>query len=687
MTKKQKKMLMRLAASAVFLIAGIAAEGIHPMDWICFAVSYLAAGYDIPLKAARTIRGGQVFDENFLMTVATVGAVLVGAYEEAVAVMLFYQVGEFFNDYAVNKSRRSISELMDINPEFANVVRGGREEQVDPDEVQIGETIVIRPGERVPLDGVVVKGTSSLDTKALTGETMPAEIGEGENIVSGSINLNGLLEVQVMKLYDDSTVAKILELVENASSRKAKAENFITRFARVYTPVVVFLALALALLPPILAGQSWSVWVYRACSFLVVSCPCALVISVPLSFFGGLGAASKQGILMKGSNFLEAMGNLDTVVFDKTGTLTTGKFAVTDVEPAGVSREELLTLAAYGECHSTHPIALSVLEAYREMKEELPAAMPGSSGAGDGYSAAQSLDQSRIVSVEEIAGHGIHAVLRAVVLDTNGMIALDEKNVTASALNESTTVSNKKAAAARGHAADTFDLYIGNEKLMNRQGIAFQSVRDAAGTTLYVARNREYIGAVTISDTVREDVPAALSGLRGEGVSQLVMLTGDKESVGQAVGKKLGLDRVYGGLLPADKVAKVEALLAEKPEGRTLAFVGDGINDAPVLSRADVGIAMGGIGSDAAVEAADVVIMTDEPSKIVDGIRIARKTVGIVRQNIIFAIGVKILILLLVALGAAGMWMAVFGDVGVSVLAILNAIRALGYKRSAAQAE
>ncbi len=654
MTKKQKKMLMRLAVSAVFLVVGIVAEGIHPVDWICFAVSYLAAGYDIPLKAARTIRGGQVFDENFLMTVATVGAVLVGAYEEAVAVMLFYQVGEFFNDYAVNKSRKSISDLMDINPEFANVLRDGREEQVDPDEVQIGETIVIRPGERVPLDGVVVKGTSSLDTKALTGESMPAEIGEGESIVSGSINLNGLLEVRVTKLYDDSTVAKILELVENASSRKAKAENFITRFARVYTPVVVFLALALALLPPLLAGQSWSVWVYRACSFLVVSCPCALVISVPLSFFGGLGAASKQGILMKGSNFLEAMGNLDTVVFDKTGTLTTGKFAVTDMEPVGVSEQELLTLAAYGECHSTHPVALSVLEAYRTMEN-------------DSAQAADPFDQDRIVSAEEIAGHGIHAVLKAVAKD-----GVDE------------TASDENTAAEPGHETDTFDLYIGNEKLMNRRGIAFRPVQDAAGTTLYVARNNEYIGTITISDTVREDVPAALSGLRGEGVSKLVMLTGDKESVGQAVGRKLGLDRVYGGLLPADKVAKVEALLAEKPEGRTLAFVGDGINDAPVLSRADVGIAMGGIGSDAAVEAADVVIMTDEPSKIVDGIRIAGKTVGIVRQNIIFAIGVKILILLLVALGAAGMWMAVFGDVGVSVLAILNAIRALGYKRNAA---
>ncbi len=631
MTKKQKKMIVRLVVSAVFLIAGIAAERIHPVDWICFAVSYLAAGYDIPLKAARTIRGGQVFDENFLMTVATVGAVFVGAYEEAVAVMLFYQVGEFFNDYAVNKSRKSISDLMDINPEFANVVRGGAEEQVDPDEVEIGETVVIRPGERVPLDGVVVKGTSSLDTKALTGESMPAAIGEGEAIVSGSINLSGLLEVRVTKRYDDSTVAKILELVENASSRKARAENFITRFARVYTPVVVFLALALALLPPLLAGQAWSVWVYRACSFLVVSCPCALVISVPLSFFGGLGAASKQGILIKGSNYLEALGTLDTVVFDKTGTLTTGRFAVTDVRPEGIGSRELLKLAAYGECHSTHPIAMSVLEAYKEQMKD------SQTGTEEPL-----LDQNRIVSVEEIAGHGIHAVLK----DMPG----------------------------------AGNIYIGNEKLMNLQNIAFRPAADAAGTTLYVARDREFIGTVTISDTVREDVPAALAGLRAEGVASLVMLTGDKESVGQAVAKKLGLDRVYGGLLPADKVAKVEALLAEKPAGRTLAFVGDGINDAPVLSRADVGIAMGGIGSDAAVEAADVVIMTDEPSKIVDGIRIARKTVGIVRQNIVFAIGVKILILLFVALGVSGMWMAVFGDVGVSVLAILNAIRALGYR-------
>lgn len=654
MTNKQKKMVKRLLVSAVFLIGGVITEGMHPVDWILFVISYLAAGYDIPMKAFRNIRNGQVFDENFLMTVATFGAFAVGELEEAVAVMLFYQVGELFSDYAVNKSRKSISDLMDINPEFANVLRDGEEEQVEPDEVEIGETIIIRPGEKVPLDGVVLKGSSSLDTKALTGESMPVEIAEGQNIVSGSINLNGLLEVQVTKLYDDSTVAKILELVENASSRKARAETFITRFARVYTPIVVILAVALALIPPVIQlivpgfaeGQGLSTWVYRACSFLVVSCPCALVISVPLSFFGGLGAASKNGILIKGSNYLEAMGTLDTVVFDKTGTLTTGKFQVTFVEPVGVSREELLTLAAYGESNSNHPIALSVMEAYE--KEH---------GGKDG------VQSERILSVEEIAGHGIHAVV-----DWDG----SQKN-----------------------------LYIGNAKMMAAQGVELKAVAgdsaqadstsaaavsasaaNAAGTSLYVAADGQFLGTITISDTVREDVPAAVKGLRREGVRNLVMLTGDKEAVGKVVAEKLGLDRVYGSLLPGDKVQKVEELLKEKSEGRTLAFVGDGINDAPVLARADVGIAMGGIGSDAAVEAADVVIMNDEPSKIVDTIQIARKTVSIVKQNIVFAIGVKVLVLVLVALGRASMWAAVFGDVGVSVLAILNAIRTLHYKKS-----
>ena len=620
MTKKQKKMVMRLAVSAIFLIAGMMAEGRFPYAWILFAVSYLAAGYDIPIRALRNITLGQVFDENFLMTVATFGAIGCGALEEAVAVMLFYQVGELFSDYAVNKSRKSITELMDINPEYANLIRDGKEEKVDPYEVEIGDTIVIKPGEKVPLDGIVTKGNSSLDTKALTGESMPVEVREGETIVSGSINLNGVLEVEVTKLFDDSTVARILELVENASSRKAKAENFITKFARVYTPVVVTLAVILGVLPPLLFGGEWGIWIYRACSFLVVSCPCALVISVPLSFFGGLGAASKQGILMKGSNYLEAIASLDTVVFDKTGTLTTGKFQVTAVRPAEGSGENLLRLAAFGEFHSNHPIAMSVKEAYGKR-----------------------VDESGIDSVEEIAGHGIHAVLN-----------LD---------------SGRK------------DIYVGNARLMESCGIAITDEPEVMGTTLYVAEKEKFLGSIVISDTVREDVPDALMGLRKAGVRRIVMLTGDRQEVGDAVGARLGLDEVYGGLLPGDKVGRVEELLKTKGEGRTLGFVGDGINDAPVLARADIGIAMGGIGSDAAVEAADMVIMNDEPSKIVDGIMIARKTMGIVKQNIIFAIGVKVLVLILTAIGMATMWAAVFADVGVSVLAIINAIRALSYRK------
>lgn len=623
MTKKQKKMVFRLIVSAVFFIVAIVLEKRSVFAWIPFILAYLWAGYDIPLKAFRNIRKGQVFDENFLMTVATFGAIAVGSLEEAVAVMLFYQVGELFNDYAVNKSRKSIKELMDINPEYANLLREGVEQQVDPYEVEVGDIIVIRPGERVPLDGVILQGSSSLDTKALTGESMPVEVQTGDNVVSGSINLNGVLEVQTTKLFDDSTVAKILELVENASSRKAKAETFITKFARVYTPIVVILALILAIAPPILQGGEWGVWIYRACSFLVVSCPCALVISVPLSFFGGLGAASKRGILLKGSNYLEAMASLDTVVFDKTGTLTNGRFQVSDVAPVHGTREDLLELAALGEYHSNHPIALSVKEAYKKP-----------------------IDPERIGSVEELPGLGIHAQVEA-------------KGV-------------------------WHDLYIGNQKLMDRQWEGINTPPTVMGTTLYLADGSGYLGAVVISDTVRQDVPAAIQGLRKQGVSRLVMLTGDKEEVGRTVAEKLGLDQVYGNLLPGDKVSRVEALLKEKPLGKTLAFVGDGINDAPVLARADIGIAMGGIGSDAAVEAADVVIMDDEPSRLVDTIQIARKTMGIVRQNIIFAIGIKILVLILVALGYASMWAAVFGDVGVSVLAILNAIRALSYKPSCA---
>lgn len=628
MTRKQKTMLIRVILSGLLLIAGFIMEGKTWYAWIPFIVSYVTAGYDVPLKALRNIRNGQLFDENFLMTIATFGAIAVGSLEEAVAVMLFYQVGELFNDYAVNKSRRSITALMDINPEYANRLTDGVEERVDPDEVEIEDIIVVKPGEKVPLDGVVLKGESSLDTKALTGESMPAQIKEGMDIISGSINLSGVLTVRVTKMFDDSTVAKILELVESASEKKAKTENFITKFARVYTPIVVVLALLLAVLPPLLAGQEWSVWVYRACSFLVVSCPCALVISVPLSFFGGLGAASKQGILMKGSNYLEAMSTLDTVVFDKTGTLTTGKFRVADVfmaeTEAGdddlISKEELLRLAAYGEFHSNHPIAWSVKEAY-----------------------GNPVDQSLILSVEETAGQGIHTVLN-----------LEEGQE---------------------------DVYIGNETLMKQLGIELPKEELRTGTTLYLAKGSRFLGSIIIADTIREDVPQALKGLRREGVRNLVMLTGDKVEVAKAVAGNLGLNQFFGGLLPGDKVQKVEELLSKKEKNKTLAFVGDGINDAPVLARADVGIAMGGIGSDAAVEAADMVIMTDEPSRIVDGIRIARRTMRIVKQNIVFAIGIKVLVLVLVAVGFASMWGAVFADVGVSVLAILNAVGVLNYKK------
>lgn len=620
MTKKQKKMVLRLTVSGVLFVTALICEHRGGYAWIPYILAYLAAGYDIPLKASRTITKGQVFDENFLMTVATFGAIAVGSLEEAVAVMLFYQIGELFNDYAVNKSRKSITALMDINPDYANLLRDGTEEQVDPYEVEIGDIIVIRPGERVPLDGVVVEGSSSLDTKALTGESMPMEVEAGENVVSGSINLSGVLKVRTTKLFDDCTVAKILELVENASSRKARAEAFITKFARVYTPIVVILALVLAVIPPFVIGGGFGVWIYRAFSFLVVSCPCALVISVPLSFFGGLGAASKNGILLKGSNYLEAMAFLDTVVFDKTGTLTTGKFQVTEISPSASTREELLELAALGEFHSNHPIALSVKEAYGKQ-----------------------VDLSRIGETEELSGRGIHA-----------RVKLDDR---------------------------WMELFIGNRKLMEEQGVSVDIPAALVGTTLYLSDGSRYLGAIVISDSVRPDVPQALKGLKEQGVRKLVMLTGDKEEVGRQVARTLGLDQVYGNLLPGDKVERLEKLLAEKPLGKTLAFVGDGINDAPVLARADIGIAMGGIGSDAAVEAADVVIMDDAPSKIVDAIQIARKTMTIVRQNIIFAIGVKILVLVLVAFGCANMWAAVFGDVGVSVLAILNAIRCLSYKR------
>lgn len=619
---KQKKVIKRLAIGAVFLIAALVVKN-QWLDFALFLIAYIIIGGDVVKKAVRNIGHGQVFDENFLMTVATIGAFLIREYPEAVSVMLFYQVGELFNAYAVDKSRKSITEAMDINPDYANVVRNGVEEKVDPYDVAVEETIVIKPGERVPLDGIVTKGSSSLDTKALTGESVPRDIGEGEEIISGCINLNGVLEVRVTKEFDDSTVTKILELVENASSRKAKAENFITKFARFYTPIVVCIAAALAVIPPAIGvfaalpfDTSFTVWLYRALSFLVVSCPCALVISIPLGFFGGLGAASKQGILMKGSNYLEAMGKLEIVVFDKTGTLTTGNFKVIEVETAGgAAKEHLLDMASCAEFYSNHPIAASVREASgKEVKKE------------------------RLGEVEEISGRGISA-------HVDGKCVL-----------------------------------VGNKKLMEQFQICFEEARDALGTVLYVAEEGTYLGYVVIGDQVREDVPAALAGLRKLGVKKLVMLTGDKESVGRTIGNRLGMDQVFAELLPVDKVAKVEELLGQKGEKSTLAFVGDGINDAPVLARADVGIAMGGIGSDAAVEAADVVIMTDEPSKLMAAIGIARKTVRIVNENIVFAIGIKVAVLILVALGMASMWAAVFADVGVSVLAILNAIRVLRIK-------
>ncbi|WP_101876013.1 heavy metal translocating P-type ATPase [Lachnoclostridium edouardi] len=620
MEKKQKVMAKRLIVSAVLMIAGVILEKQSSWAWLPYVLAYLVAGYDIPLKALRNIKNGQIFDENFLMTIATFGALFVGALEEAVAVMLFYQIGELFNDYAVGKSRKSITALMDINPDYANLLKDGQEEQVDPYEVQVGDMIVVKPGEKVPLDGVVIKGSSTLDTKALTGESLPVEVEEGQDVISGTINLNGVLEVKVTKLFDDSTVAKILELVENASSRKSRAENFITKFARVYTPIVVFLALFFAIVPPVFFNQEWSVWIYRACSFLVVSCPCALVISVPLSFFGGLGAASKEGILLKGSNYLEAVAGLETVVFDKTGTLTTGKFQVTEIHPENGDSKELIKLAALGEYHSNHPIASSVKEAY-----------------------GQEILAEQVCETEELAGKGIHAVV---------MDAGRQRN-----------------------------LFIGNKKLMDSCKVLCQEVKDILGTVLYVAEDNQYLGYIVIADTIRQDAPEAVKRLRKAGVEKMVMLTGDRQEVGNAVAEKLGLDQAYGNLLPGDKVDKVEELLKQRPEGKALGFVGDGINDAPVLARADVGIAMGGIGSDAAVEAADMVIMTDEPSKIGDAIAIARKTMGIVKQNIVFAIGIKVLVLILTALGMASMWAAVFADVGVSVLAIMNSIRALYYKK------
>ena len=615
MTRKQKRRLFRIIVAAVLFAAGSLLPLGPTVEMGVFLVCYAVIGWDIVWKAVTNILHGQVFDENFLMTIATIGALILGEHSEGVAVMLFYQVGEWFQSYAVSKSRKSIASLMDIRPDYANVERNGKLEQVDPDEVNIGDTIVVKPGERVPLDGKIIKGTSALDTSALTGESMPRDVEPGMEVISGCINQTGILTIQTTKKYGESTVAKILDLVENASDKKGKTENFISRFARYYTPIVVFAAIALAILPPLVTGQPFSVWIYRALTFLVISCPCALVISIPLSFFGGIGGASKIGVLVKGSNYLESLAHTEVVVFDKTGTLTKGSFAVSQIKAIDMKEEQLLELAAYAEDYSNHPISQSIQKAY-----------------------GKKIDNSRISDVQEIAGHGVRAVI-------------DGKTVLA-----------------------------GNAKLMNRENIAY-TPSDAIGTVIYLACNGKYAGYIVIEDEVKADAPAAIRALKEVGVRKTVMLTGDADAVGKKVAQKLGLDQAYTELLPADKVDRVEAMLKQTSEKGKLVFVGDGINDAPVLARADVGIAMGGLGSDAAIEAADVVLMTDEPSKISAVVRIARKTIRIANENIVFALGVKLLVLILGATGYANMWAAVFADVGVSVIAILNAIRAMRVKK------
>ena len=621
MTKKQKKMLYRIIVTFLLFAVLMVCEHTGGMDgwnkivlFVIYLVPYLVIGYDIVYKAARNISHGQVFDENFLMMIATFGAFGVGEYSEAVAVMLFYQVGELFQGYAVGKSRQSISDMMDICPEYANIEEDGVLKQVDPDDVEVGSIIVVKPGERIPLDGIVVEGESLIDTAALTGESVPRSAKAGDEIISGCVNGSGTLKVKTTKEFDDSMVAKILELVENASSKKAKVENFITRFAKYYTPVVTIGAVILAILPPLILGGGWAEWIQRACIFLVISCPCALVISVPLGFFGGIGAASKIGVLVKGSNYLEAVAEMTTIVFDKTGTLTKGEFKVTDVITENGSKEELIELAALGEGYSNHPIANSIREAY-----------------------GKELDLNRVTNTEEIAGHGIKAVI-------------DGKTV-----------------------------LLGNEKLMKSESIFYTSCK-SMGTVVYVACNGVFEGAVVISDTIKDGAKEAIRDMKQVGVRHTVMLTGDRREAAETVAQTLGIDEVHAELLPGGKVEQVEALLKAEKEKERLAFVGDGINDAPVLTRADIGIAMGSMGSDAAIEAADIVLMDDDVTKIASVVRIARKTLRIVKQNIVFALAIKALVLILGALGMANMWEAVFADVGVSVIAILNSMRTLNEK-------
>lgn len=626
MNKKQKKMLARIIVAFVLLVAlhFVSVEG--ALRFCCYMVPYLVVGYDILLKAAKGVKNRQMFDECFLMAVATVGAVALalysgsGDYTEAVAVMLFYQIGELFQSVAVGKSRRNISELMDISPDYANIEVDGQLEQVDPDEVEIGSIIIVQPGEKVPIDGVVLEGTSSLDTSALTGESVPRDIAQGEEVISGCINMTGVLKIRTTKEFGESTVSKILELVENASSRKSKSENFISKFARVYTPAVCYAALALAFLPPLVrmlalgVDADWGTWIYRALTFLVISCPCALVISIPLSFFAGIGGASNAGVLVKGSNYLETLSQVRTVVFDKTGTLTRGVFEVVDIHHSEMEREKLLDLAAHAESASSHPIAGSLQRAY-----------------------GKSIDRSRVTNIQEISGGGVIAHV------------------------------------------DGVPVACGNDKLMAKVGVEAVECH-SIGTIVHVAVNGEYAGHIVVADVEKPHAKEAIAALKRAGVTRTVMLTGDRQGVAQKVAADLGVDEVHAELLPADKVDQVEALLAAKSEKEKLAFVGDGINDAPVLRRADVGIAMGAMGSDAAIEAADIVLMDDDPLKIAKAIKISRKTLRIVYQNIVFAIGIKGICLVLGAVGLANMWLAIFADVGVMVIAVLNAIRALFVK-------
>ena len=613
---KAKKTIIRIGIGSIVFVVAITAPLSSYLNLAIFLLAYIIIGGDVVIRAIKNIAHGQVFDENFLMCIATVGAFFVGEYPEGVAVMLFYQVGELFQDFAVNRSRKSIAELMDIRPDYANVKRNGELITVDPEEVSINEVIVVKAGEKIPLDGKVIEGYSMVDTSALTGESVPRDMNIGSEVLSGCINLNGVLTIQVSKEFGESTVAKILDLVENASNKKAKAENFITKFARYYTPVVVIVAAFLALVPPlVIPGATFSDWIYRALIFLVVSCPCALVISIPLGFFGGIGGASKSGILVKGSNYIEVLADAEIVVFDKTGTLTKGTFKVTELNPVGISGKELLELTAFAESYSNHPISISLKKAY-----------------------ALEIDNTRITDVEEILGYGVKA-----------------------------TVDGKT-------------IYAGNVKLMQNIGVSYET-GDIAGTVVHVTIDGNYAGYIVISDEIKEDAAIAITKLKAGRINKTVMLTGDSKAVGERVAAQLGLDEVYTELLPADKVAKVEELLAQKSSKGRLVFVGDGINDAPVLSRADIGIAMGGLGSDAAIEAADIVIMNDELSKIATAIAISRKTLRIVKQNIVFALGIKAIVLIMSTFGVANMWEAVFADVGVSVIAILNSARALNVKK------